>query len=165
MIDDNLHKSTKYRIPQLLEQFKQVDKNIGSYIFLEKNWDSYDGEDFPIERIQSAHKVLWTVYDWFKHNIGFLNNRIFKIYSSPIGDGRINIEINYDCFVLDIMISDSIIMIFMPECRHDLDGEHTIADRHTNLIWSIDEMNKEFKDIKYIKPFLNEAFYKHKWKF
>ena len=105
MIDKELHKNTQYRIPQLRQQFNKIEKNIGSYILLENNWDGYESKSITLKRIKLAVKVLWTIYDWFEKNIGFLNNRSFKIYSAPLSDGNIHIDIEYgNCYIFDVII-------------------------------------------------------------
>ncbi len=106
MIDKELHKSTKYRIPKLREQFSEMEKEIGSYILLEENWDSFDA-----------------------------------------------------------YIKKDIELFFTPQYRHAIDGKYTIADRQVGLVHSKDIMNKKFHSLKNIHKFLDEAFYKHKWKF
>lgn len=165
MIDKRLHEQTKYRIPQLRKQFAEVEKQIGSYILLEKCWDGYDANAITFKIIKQAIKVLDEIQTWFEKNIGFLNNRSFFIDVTPNSSGHIHIDVKYVCYSLDVYIKNDIELSFTPHYRYDINGEHTIADRATGLLHSKDIMNKKFHGLKNISIFLDEAFYKHKWKF
>lgn len=165
MIDKQLHKNTKYRIPKLREQFSEIEKEIGSYILLEENWDSYDGEAITFKTIKYSIKVLDEIQLWFEKNIGFLNNRSFFMDATPNCNGQIHIGIKYNCYSFDAYVKNDIELFFTPKYRHDINGKHTIADRQTGLLHSKDIMRKKFHSLKNISKFLNEAFYKHKWRF
>lgn len=165
MINKEMHECTQYRIPKLQNQFDEVKKEITNYIWLEKNWDSYDADVITLKRIKKTIKVLDNIYEWFEKNIGFLNNRLFRIDTTPISDGRIHIGIEYDCYSFNTYIKNNIELFFTPTYRHDINGQHTIEDRETGLIHSKDIMNKKFHSLGNIHKFLDEAFYKHKWKF
>ncbi len=165
MIDKELHKNTKYRIPQLREQFAEVEKEIASYILLEEDWDSYNAEAIIFKSIKHSIKVLDEIQIWFEKNIGFLNNRKFFIDVTPLSCGTIAIKINYDCYEFRADIKKDIRLFFTPKYRHNINGKYTIADREVGLIHSKDIMSKKFHSLKNISKFLDEAFYKHKWKF
>ncbi len=165
MIDKELHKNTKYRISNLRKQFSEIEKEIGSYILLEKDWDSYDANAITFKTIKHSIEVLDEIQIWFEKNIGFLNNRSFFIDATPLSCGTIDIKIKYDCYELRADIKNDIELFFTPRYRHDINGKYTIADRKTGLIHSNDVMNKKFYSLKNISKFLDEAFYKHKWLF
>src|ERR1041385_5969721 len=96
-VDEELHKSTQYRIPKLAEQIENVKKECTSYMLLEFNWDGYGASIIDIPTINLAISVLDEVFSYFKNNIGFLNNRRFDVISRPQNDGNIAIKIIYDC--------------------------------------------------------------------
>lgn len=165
MIDKQMHEQTKYRIPHLREQFEEAKDTVATYIWLDDNWDGYSAFEIEIETIKFTAEVLEKIYDWFEKNIGFLNNRLFKIEIMPNNDGSIHIEITYDCYNFHAFINEKVELLFRPKHRYGLNGKHTIADREVNLIDSKDMLNKKNQELGEIAEFLDEAFYKHKWKF
>lgn len=165
MIDKESHKNTQYRIKSLQKQFDKIKKEITFYIWYEKNWDGYNGEPITLDTIKHTVAVLNELHWWFEKNIGFLNNRSFEIDSTPNSNGHIHIDIEYDCYSLDAYIKNDIELSFTPQYRHNINGEYTIYDRKTGLIYSTDIMNKKFHNLEQIPKFLDVAFYEHKWKF
>jgi hypothetical protein len=165
-VDQKLHKTTQYRIPTLKASFQEVEENVKSYRKLKKNWDSYGANPISADCINRAMTTLNIIFNWFKTNIGFLNNRIFKIYTMPLSSGEIHIGIVYECYTFDIEISSSETSLkFAPTYINNLDGLHTIADRYVDMLWSKDVMKLKTTGFDAIPVFLNEAFYQHKWKF
>ena len=169
MIDKKLHEQTTYRIPYLRRQIKKSIDRVGSFIIdcNEYNWDGYDGKLITVNTIKLSAEVLNYIGDWFEKNISFLNNRSFNISTAPMSSGEIHIEINYDnLFECDFIVKHGLDI----ECdfhalpRFELNGKKTIADRNFKMLFPEDIIHKTCP-MKKIGKFLDEAFYKHKWKF
>jgi len=167
-IDKKMHEQTKYRISHLKEQIHDAKNKVGTFIIdcNEKNWDSYNAHPITVKTIKFAVQVLDAIGNWFEQNIGFLNNRSFEIWTCPSCNGDIHIEINYDeNFEIDLYVKHgNLINCHMHTMfRIQLDGTRTIADRDFPLLHSKDVVTQECK-IEQISDFLEEGFYKHKWK-
>lgn len=160
----NLNKSSQFLLPMLRGKFKRASNQLNSFKDLENNWNGYGAKKINNKVIILTKFALKELFNFFKNNIGLLNNRSFHIKVSPQNDSSVLIKFVYNNeFNCWISIKNNLSVCFQPIFYHKHDGKHTIADRHVDLGHSEDVLSEEIK-ILHLNNFLNKCFFEHKWK-
>lgn len=167
-VNSNLHKTTYFMLPVLDSKIEAQQKKIDSILIdcSKRDWDSYDSEPMSEETVSTATEALLVIQNWFRNNIGFLNNRTIEFDVVPLSDSAIHISfIYFDVFEADFYVKgkQNIEAFFYLKPIPYFDGKKVLADNEYEFIFSNDLLNQKFKSPKKIKAFLNEAFYKYKW--